>query len=113
MIVFRYKVKIDERIRAKCQRHPRYNPERDGSEGIRGSCSTFHTLFDLYTARIELDRAIRDFLRRSGPWAEVRKPRPHKDKGSDPELPQARSNSQSTRRNLLSFALLSKGDGSL
>ena len=85
MIAFRYKVKIDERIRAKCQRHPRYNPERDGREGIRGACSTCHTLFDLYNSRIELDRAIRDFLRQSGPWARVRKPRPRKNKVSDPE----------------------------
>lgn len=85
MIAFRYKVKIDERIRAKCQRHPRYNPERDGREAIRGACSTCFNLYDLYTARIDLDRAIRDFLRRSGPWARAREPRQRRKQGTDPE----------------------------
>jgi hypothetical protein len=29
MIQFPYKVKLNERVRAKCSRHPRYNPEKD------------------------------------------------------------------------------------
>jgi hypothetical protein len=36
MFQFTYKLKITGRIKAKCERHPRYNPERDGRGGIRG-----------------------------------------------------------------------------
>jgi len=35
MLKFVYKQKIRERVNAKCQRHPRYNPELDGREGIK------------------------------------------------------------------------------
>ena len=30
MFQFSYKLEIVERIKARCERHPRYNPERDG-----------------------------------------------------------------------------------
>jgi hypothetical protein len=36
MIQFTYKLKLNERVRAKCNRHPRYNPEKDAVAGIRG-----------------------------------------------------------------------------
>jgi hypothetical protein len=39
MFQFNYKLKIAERVKAKCERHPRYNPERDGHGGIKGGCS--------------------------------------------------------------------------
>jgi hypothetical protein len=35
MFQFNYKLKVSERVKAKCNRHPRYNPERDGRGGIR------------------------------------------------------------------------------
>ena len=40
MLQFTYKLKLTERVKAKCSRHPRYNPEKDGRAGIRGGCST-------------------------------------------------------------------------
>ena len=40
MLQFTYKLKLTERVKAKCCRHPRYNPEKDGRAGIRGGCST-------------------------------------------------------------------------
>ena len=33
MFQFNYKLKVSERVKAKCERHPRYNPERDGRSG--------------------------------------------------------------------------------
>jgi hypothetical protein len=75
MFQFTYKLKIAERIKAKCERHPRYNPERDGRGGIRGGCSACFSLFDLHQARLSLDAAHREFLRRAIPWARVRQPR--------------------------------------
>lgn len=49
-----------------------YDPERDGRGGIRGGCSTCFALFDLYQARLSLDIAHREFLRRAIPWTNVR-----------------------------------------
>ena len=74
MFQFTYKLKITERIKAKCERHPRYNPERDGRGGIRGGCSACFSLFDLHQARLSLDAAHREFLRRAIPWTRVRRP---------------------------------------
>jgi hypothetical protein len=75
MFQFTYKLRITERIKAKCDRHPRYNPERNGRGGIRGGCSACFSLFDLHHARLSLDAAHREFLRRAIPWMRVRQPR--------------------------------------
>jgi hypothetical protein len=52
MFQFNYNLKVSERVKAKCDRHPRYNPERDGRGGIKGGCSTCFSLFDLHQARL-------------------------------------------------------------
>lgn len=75
MFQFTYKLKVSERVRAKCDRHPRYNPEKDGRGGIKGGCSCCFALFDLYQARQTLDAAHREFLRRAAPWCRVCAPR--------------------------------------
>ncbi len=75
MFQFNYKRKVSERVKAKCDRHPRYNPEREGRGGIKGGCSTCFSLFDLYQARLSLDAAHREFLRRAVPWTRIRLPR--------------------------------------
>jgi hypothetical protein len=62
MFQFNYKLKVAERVKAKCERHPRYNPEREGRGGIKGGCSTCFSLFDLHQARLSLDAAHREFL---------------------------------------------------
>jgi len=72
MLQFTYKLKITERVKAKCSRHPRYNPVKDGRAGIRGGCSTCFSLYDLHQARIALDAAQREFVRRAGQWARPR-----------------------------------------
>ena len=68
MYQFTYKLKVTERVKAKCERHPRYNPERDGRAGIKGGCSTCYSLLSLLQARQALDVAHREFLRRAAPW---------------------------------------------
>jgi hypothetical protein len=75
MFQFTYKLKVSERVKAKCERHPRYNPERDGRGGIKGGCSTCFSLLDLYKARLSLDAAHRAFLRRTAPWTRISLPR--------------------------------------
>jgi hypothetical protein len=68
MLQFSYKLIVKERVKAKCPRHPRYNPETQGRGAIVGGCSTCSDLFDLQEARIKLDAAVHEFGRRAGPW---------------------------------------------
>ena len=75
MFQFSYKLKVTERVKAKCERHPRYNPEREGRGGIKGGCATCFSLYDLHQARVTLDSAHRDFLRKAAPWTRATKPR--------------------------------------
>jgi hypothetical protein len=83
MLQFTYKLKITERVKGKCSRHPRYNPEKDGRAGIRGACSCCFSLYDLYQARVALDAAQREFIRRAVPWARRRETRGHRKAESE------------------------------
>jgi hypothetical protein len=83
MFQFSYKLKVAERVKATCIRHPRYNPERDGRNGIKGGCSTCYCLYDLHQARLALDAAHREFLRKAIPW--TRKSEPRKPLPLDPK----------------------------
>lgn len=78
MFKLTYKLNVRERVKGKCERHPRYNPEKDGRAGIKGGCSTCYSLLDLHTARLKLDAAVHEFVRRAGPWARARETRRHK-----------------------------------
>ena len=80
MLKFNYKLTVRERVTAKCVRHPRYNPEKEDRAGIKGGCSTCWNLYDLQDARIKLDAAVHEFVRRAGPWARTREPRRCKSK---------------------------------
>ena len=84
MLQFTYKLKITERVKGKCNRHPRYNPEKDGRAGIRGACSCCFSLYDLHQARIALDAAQREFIRRAAPWTRPPKAR-RKREASTPQ----------------------------
>jgi hypothetical protein len=68
MLQFSYKLIVKERVKAKCPKHPRYNPEKQGRGAIVGACSTCSDLYDLLEARIRLDLAAREFERRAGAW---------------------------------------------
>jgi hypothetical protein len=88
MFQFNYKLKVAERVKAKCERHPRYNPEREGRGGIKGGCSTCFSLFDLHQAKLSLDAAHREFLRRASPWTPVRRSgtKPQSNKQDKPPM---------------------------
>ena len=78
MLKFAYKLKIAERLTAKCSRHPRYNPEKDGRAAIKGGCSGCFALFDLYQSRLALEASAQKFQRLAAPWARPRQPRSQK-----------------------------------
>ena len=88
MLQFTYKLKISERVKGKCNRHPRYNPEKDGRAGIRGACSCCFSHYDLYQARVSLEAAQREFIRRAAPWTRQREPR-RKRPTETPEEPKS------------------------
>jgi hypothetical protein len=87
MLQFTYKPKITERVKGKCSRHPRYHPEKDGRTGIRGGCSCCFSLYDLYQARVALDAAQREFIRRAAPWTRPREYRRKKPTSATTETP--------------------------
>ena len=66
MLSFTYRLKVRESVKAKCPRHPRYNPERGGYGAIIGGCSTCRDIYSLFEARTKLDAAVRE--RRAVPW---------------------------------------------
>jgi hypothetical protein len=78
MMKFTYKLTVRQRVMAKCERHPRYNPEKEGRAGIKGGCSACWSLYDLHDARLRLDAAVHEFTRRAGPWARARERRRRK-----------------------------------
>jgi hypothetical protein len=92
MFQFSYKLKVAERVKAKCERHPRYNPERDGRRGIKGGCYTCFSLLELHQARLMLDSAHREFLRKAIPWTQPTKPRNKPETNADPDTPGAATN---------------------
>jgi len=75
MLKFRYRLKVNENVAAKCPKHLRYNPEIDGQGGIRGACSTCFDIYELHQARLKLEAAAREFSRRAAPWIRLRKQR--------------------------------------
>ena len=71
MLKFTYKLTLPERVAVVCSRHPRYNSEKDGRSGVKGG-STCYDLYDLYSARLKLDAAVREFTRRVASWARIK-----------------------------------------
>lgn len=84
MVQFTYKLKLNERVKAKCSRHPYYNPEKESAAGIRGGCSACWDIYNLHRSRLELDRAVREFLRYAAPWIKYRRPREPRTKKTAP-----------------------------
>jgi hypothetical protein len=52
MFQFNYKLKLAERVKVKCERHPRYNPERDGRGGSAVSSALYGRLLRRQQANI-------------------------------------------------------------
>jgi hypothetical protein len=75
MMSFTYRLKVRESVKAKCPRHPRYNPERGGYGAIVGGCSTCREIYLLFEARTKLDVALREFHRRAVPWQRLSRTR--------------------------------------
>jgi hypothetical protein len=60
MFQFNDQLEVSERVKAKCDRRPRYNSERDARGGIKVD-ARLASLFDLHQARLSLDAVYREF----------------------------------------------------
>ncbi|MBV8068908.1 MAG: hypothetical protein JO270_03320 [Acidobacteriaceae bacterium] len=47
------------RFRAKCVRHPKFNPARDGLAAIKGGCPKCHLLLDIFQTHARLVALMR------------------------------------------------------
>jgi hypothetical protein len=50
------------RFRAKCARHPKFNPARDGLAAIKGGCPKCHLLLEIFETHRRLVELIRKVL---------------------------------------------------
>jgi phage FluMu protein Com len=70
------KVRLNQAVRAKCERHPSYDPAAEGKNHILDRCATCRELRDIYESSIALHKAVRDFERRAAPWETSRRRAP-------------------------------------
>ena len=68
MLKFNCRLRLNQTIRAKCDRHPAYDPSTEGKDYISDRCATCKDIFDLFEAKLSLERALRNFERRAGAW---------------------------------------------
>jgi hypothetical protein len=71
MLKLTFSVHMKLRVKAKCPRHPRYNPEQ-GEGLIRGACPHCRALFAIVAARDEAYAALRNFETLAQPYLQVR-----------------------------------------
>jgi hypothetical protein len=50
-------LKLTLKVRQKCEKHPRYDPEKDGEAGIKGGCARCALLYKLF-CQLDAARAI-------------------------------------------------------
>ena len=68
-----------------------YNPEKDALAGARGGCAACWDIYHAHRSRLELDRAVHEFLRHAAPWIKHRRPRESRTRKAvtveDPQRP--------------------------
>jgi hypothetical protein len=62
------KLRMNQTIRAKCERHPDYDPSTAGRDYINDRCATCKGILDLYESKLSLEKAAKNFERRAGFW---------------------------------------------
>lgn len=72
MLTYRNRLKRKYSIKAKCSRHPRYNPERSGRGGIVGGCRGCEEVFDFWFLTKRLDAVLYEMDTAAGRWSPQR-----------------------------------------
>lgn len=90
MLKFRIDVRVRESVRAKCTKHPDYDPSADPKLNYGPGCSACTDIRNLQAARLHLEEAAKSFERRAYQWKVSNLPRLAKrNRGStnESELP--------------------------
>jgi hypothetical protein len=84
LLKLKTKVKVNSRVEIKCDKHPRYNPEKDGRGGIRGACTRCEFLFAIFNTQQTFLNALRDYQQMTATYEKVM-PRTVKKADSAPD----------------------------
>jgi hypothetical protein len=68
VLKFNCKLRVNQIIRAKCERHPAYDPSTAGKDYINDRCASCKDILDLYESKLSLEKAVKNFERRAGFW---------------------------------------------
>ncbi len=74
MLRMKYKLRVNQTVRARCERHPTYDPSTLGKDQLHDRCSTCKEILFLYEAKLSLEKAAKAFERRAEPWHAQAKP---------------------------------------
>jgi hypothetical protein len=74
MMKFTVALRLRVKVKGKCPKHPRYNPEL-GRGAIKGTCRTCLELFELTEARDQLRAAAAKLEELAKPWLVERRSR--------------------------------------
>lgn len=69
MLVYRNKLKRKYSVKAKCSKHPRYNPEKAGRAGITEGCRGCEEVYDFWFMTKRLDAVLAEMDAAVGRWA--------------------------------------------
>lgn len=90
MIKLRLDLKLKSRLQLRCDKHPRYNPERDGIKGYKAQCKTCEQVSNLFLLWQRVRNTVAEYEVATKPF-ETCKPamRRAKATGTSPELNKA------------------------
>jgi hypothetical protein len=74
MLSLKFSVRLKLRLKGKCSKHPRFNPE-SGPGAIRGGCRECLALYQVVAARDQAAAALRQFEEVAEPYRVFPKPR--------------------------------------
>jgi hypothetical protein len=74
MLALRFAIHIKMKLKGKCPKHPRFNPEM-GQGAIRGGCRECLALYQVVSARDQAAAALRQFEEVAAPYRVFPKPR--------------------------------------
>ena len=72
MLKLSYKLRLNETVKAKCERHPAYDPSTKGKDHIGDRCATCREILEFYESKVSLERAVKAFERRARSWQTLR-----------------------------------------
>jgi hypothetical protein len=81
MLNIRTRLKMNSRVKIHCDKHTRYNPEKEGRGGVKGACARCEFMYAVYATQQTMLNAARDFQQMTQLYEQI-KPRVVKTIGS-------------------------------